>query len=269
MLSCDEQAELAVALCATAETLGHTLSAGAAELMAEDLADYQLEDIAAALRACRRELTGKLTLAAILQRVQAADGRPEPNEAWSIALGALDEYNSAMLTDEIREALGKARPVFQAGDKIGARMAFLSAYQRQLDDARRQSRPVRWSLSEGFNPELRIRAVQEAARTGLLSAPEAATHLARLTHAPITADGAAIAGLLTGSVVHRLGHDDAKALPSKELSSRLQTLKADVLAYMRQSRADRDREQADRKAAFERRRSEAVKAVEQAQAVRG
>ncbi|MFD2884155.1 hypothetical protein ACFS4T_21360 [Pseudomonas lini] len=40
MLSSDERAQLAGAICATAETLGQTISATAAELMADDLAVF-------------------------------------------------------------------------------------------------------------------------------------------------------------------------------------------------------------------------------------
>ena len=64
MLSYAETAELSMAICATAETLGQTLSAPAAKLMAEDLADHPMGVIANALWSCRREVTGKLTLAA-------------------------------------------------------------------------------------------------------------------------------------------------------------------------------------------------------------
>lgn len=149
MLSCDQTAELGAALCATAETLGQALSASAAELMAQDLADYGMDDLANALQACRRELTGKLTLAAILQRIQAADGRPDPNEAWSIALAASDEAESVVLTEEIRQAMSASPPGMAQRDKVGARMSFLSAYQRLVDAARRVGRPVVWSLSMG------------------------------------------------------------------------------------------------------------------------
>lgn len=201
MLSSDQLAALAGAICATAETLGQTLSANAAKLMAEDLADYPAQSIKDALQACRRELTGKLTLAAILQRVQAADGRPEPNEAWSLALAAADEFSSVVLTDEIQLALGAARAVLDAGDKIGARMAFLSAYQRFVDAARREAKPVHWKLSPGFDQAGRLVAVEEAGRLGRLPAHVVREHVAQLTHEPITQDGHAIAGLLTGKVV--------------------------------------------------------------------
>ncbi|MHB1403847.1 MAG: hypothetical protein ACYCWB_15750 [Thiobacillus sp.] len=218
MLSSDQLAALAGAVCATAETLGQTISPGAAKMIAEDLADYPAEDIRAALQACRRELTGKLTLAAILQRVQAADGRPEPNEAWSLALAASDEFDSVVLTDEIQLALGAARAILDAGDKVGARMSFLSAYQRQVDTARREGKPVIWKLSPGFDQQRRLMAVEEAGRLGRLPAPVVQEYRAQLTHEPITQDGAAIAGLITGHV----------AMPTPEVRAKLKQVKEAV-----------------------------------------
>lgn len=215
MLSSDQLAALAGAVCATAETLGQTISPGAAKMIAEDLADYPAEDIRAALQACRRELTGKLTLAAILQRVQAADGRPDPNEAWSLALAASDEFDSVFLTDEIQLALGAARAILEAGDKVGARMSFLSAYQRLVDAARRENRPVKWTLSPGFDQQRRLMAVEEAGRLGRIPALVVQEYRAQLTHEPITQDGAAIAGLITGRA----------AMPSPEVRAKLKLVK--------------------------------------------
>lgn len=199
MLSCDQQAELAAALCATAETLGHALSASAAELMAEDLAEYGMEHIAAALRACRRELTSKLTLGAIMQRIQAADGRPGRDEAWAIALQAGDERDTVLLTGEILAALQVARPILEARDKVGARMAFLSAYDRLIAQARQEAQPVKWELSLGFDPDLRVRAIEQARDLGRLPAPEADRLLLQHAQEAPSPNGLAIAGLLTGN----------------------------------------------------------------------
>lgn len=210
MLSCEQQAELAAALCATAETLGHALSASAAELMAEDLAEYGMEHIAAALRACRKELTGKLTLAAILQRIHADDGRPNRDEAWAIAMQAGDERDTVVLTGEIMAALQVARPILEARDKVGARMAFLGAYDRLVAQARQQSQPVKWVVSLGFDPDLRSRAIEQARDLWRLPAPEAERLLLQYQQSAPTANGAAIAGLLTGS----------SAQPSDEVTRR-------------------------------------------------
>lgn len=241
MLSCDQTAELAAALCATAETLGQVLSANAAELMAQDLADYGMDDLANALQACRRELTGKLTLAAILQRIQAADGRPDPNEAWSIALAAADEAESVMMTEEIRQAMSAAAPSLAARDKVGARMSFLSAYQRLVDAARRTATPVSWSLSLGHDPQRRIAAVEEAGRLGRLPAPEVRKHIARLKNEPVTQDGQAIAGLITGRA----------AMPSPVVREKLLALKADVQAHQKAAEEQRSQEARDSRARFE------------------
>ncbi|MBD1600885.1 hypothetical protein [Pseudomonas typographi] len=200
MLSSDEIAELAGAICATAETLGQTISANAAQLMAEDLAEHEPAAIANALRACRRELSGRLTLAAILQRIQAADGRPGKDEAWAIALTASDEYQTVVLTEEIRVAMNASDPILQAGDKVGARMAFMSAYERLVTQARAEAKPARWDVSLGFDPAGRVLAIETAVRMQLLPPERATKYLADMSIAPVTQDGGAIAGLLSGEV---------------------------------------------------------------------
>lgn len=200
MLSSDDIAELAMALCATAETLGQALSASAAQLMAEDLAEYEFSDIARALRACRHELTGKLTLAAVLQRIQAADGRPGRDEAWGIAMSLSDESDTVVTTDEISLALVAARPILDAGDKIGARMAFISAYDRVVYEARRETKPVKWELSLGFDPKRRSVAVEKAVKMQRITQERAQLYLADLSIAPVKADGLVLAGLISGNV---------------------------------------------------------------------
>ena len=202
-MSKDQVARLALAICATAEIIGHTLTSDAALIMADDLASYKPDDVANALKACRRELNGKLTLASILQRVQASDGRPARDEAWSIALSASDEYDTVVMTDEIQLALSAARPVLDAGDLIGARMAFMSAYDRLILQARSEAAPVKWNVSVGFDAGRRIAAVTAAVQMQRIPQERGQLLLADLTHEPISEDGQAIAGLLTGPDVKR------------------------------------------------------------------
>lgn len=230
--SCDrlmgeELAHVAMAICATAEALGHDLSQSAAELMADDLASYPALVIRDALRACRRELTSRLTLAAILQRINAADGRPEPSEAWAIALSASDEAATVVMTQEITQALFAAKPVLDSGDSIGARMAFIAAYQRLLSSARAEAKPVVWSVSLGRDPSGRVFAIEEACRNGRLSAPVAQGYLADLRQPEVTDDGRAIAGLLTGKT------------PSSSCSQNARERLAEIKRILKQSAADR------------------------------
>lgn len=201
MLSSDQQAELAIAIVATAEVLGQLMSSNAAEMIAQDLAEHPPELIGNALRACRRELTGRLTLAAILQRVHGADGRPEPNEAWAIAMQSMDEAETVLMTPEIQKASAAAAPIYQAGDKVGARMAFLSAYERFTCAARQDAKPVEWQLSLGYDQASRSRAIQEARVLGRLPAPTAALLLSHHNLEATSDGGRAIAGLLTGDAV--------------------------------------------------------------------
>lgn len=220
MLSFDDRAQLAGAICATAETLGQTISATAAELMAEDLAVFAPVDIRKALQSCRRELTSKLTLAAVLQRIQAEDGRPGKDEAWAIAMTTNDEFETVVLTDEIQLALAAAKPVLDAGDKIGARMAFISAYERFVSQARDDVKPVNWHVSVGFDANRRIEAVNKAVQLQRIPQDRGRLYLADLSSAPITEDGRAIAGLLGGPA----------AKPSPEVRGRLGVIKAGMAA---------------------------------------
>lgn len=256
-LSCDQVAQLATAIIATAETLGQTLSASAAQLMAEDLAQHPEEHVGAALRACRRELTGKLTLSAILERAHAADGRPGRDEAWAIALAGSDEFNTVVLTDEIRQAISAAAPILEAGDKVGARMAFLSAYDRLVTEARSEKRPANWSVSLGFDPELRARAIEDAVRMKQLPRHVADQELARLSHdGQPSADSQAIAGLITGKV----------AKPSEKNRKRFQQLKEHI-EQTTKARKERDAaEHTARVAEFEKRRAKALKQIEELEA---
>lgn len=102
----------------------------------------------------------------------AADGRPGAEEAWATALRASDEAQTVVWTDEIAQAWGIAKPVFDGGDEVGARMAFKEAYLRLVDEARRARVAPAWSASLGHDPQLRDCALTAAARGGLLPAPD-------------------------------------------------------------------------------------------------
>lgn len=254
MLTYEQAAELAGALCATAETLGQSLSASAAELMAQDLAEYSEDQIAGALQACRRELTGKLTLAAILQRINAADGRPGRDEAWAIALQGSDERETVVMTAEIQKALIAATPILRLGDKVGARMAFLSAYDRYCAEARNQGAPVKWEVSLGFDSDRRRTAIEDAQRQGLLPPADAARELARLEYTlPPSEAGAAIAGLITGRAF----------APPPESRERIAQLKADLAASQREKAERLHREACEALDRLNQKKAETAAAIEE------
>ncbi|EOS9851166.1 hypothetical protein ACNKVE_005767 [Pseudomonas aeruginosa] len=238
MLSCDQIAELAGALCATAEALGQTLTPTTAEVMAGDLAEFDIDTIAVALQACRRELAGRLTLSAILDRIHGADGRPAANEAWAIALQSYDESETALLTPEVQQAAAAAAPIFNAGDEVGARMAFIAAYDRLVGAARQMAQPVAWILSLGHDAERRGLAIESAQRLGRLPAPQAQLLLKQHGGAPVGNDGRAIAGLLT--------HDSVEG--SSRVRRHLEEIRQGLAVQKHEQREER---QAERGAAPE------------------
>lgn len=198
--SANRLAAIAQVVTATAEVLGHEITPAAVEMMALDLADYPDQQISTALQACRRELTGRLTLAAILERIAVLDGHPEPNEAWAIALLAVDEARSTAMTAEITTALHAAGPVLAAGDEVGARMAFIDRYKRCLMDSRRERKPVRWYLSPGHCQHGRQSEIDRMRREGLINDSERAQMIEQHTQQAllVSPEVGAVIALITG-----------------------------------------------------------------------
>lgn len=230
-------AGLASAIIATAEAMGQEMNPGTAAMMAEDLCAYSVPVVRAALKACRLEVKGRLCMADILQRVQSSDGRPGKDEAWSIALTGSDESETVVMTAEIRQAMVAAQPVLNRRDVVGARMAFNSAYERLVSAARAEATPTTWSVSLGLDPARRVAAIESAVRMQLITQQTGTQYLADLRIAPITTDGQAIAGLLTGS----------EAKPSPQLREKLAEVRQIVdAAKTRQKRERLKKAQADR-----------------------
>lgn len=103
--------------------------------------------------------------------VASPDGRPEPDEAWAIAVRAEDETSTLVWFDELAQAWAIAQPLFYR-DKVGARLAFLDAYERLVADARAAGRPVNWTASLGTDATRRDISPADADRLPALPAPQ-------------------------------------------------------------------------------------------------
>lgn len=160
------------------------------------LGGFELADISRALSA---HTTGKrghfppLPADVINFLKPANNGHLPTEEAWALALTTADEAVTVVWTAEIAQAFGVAKPCLDLGDKFGARQAFVSAYERLVAVA---GAPC-WQVSMGHDATCRADAVAEAVRLGRLEQSQ----VAHLLPAPITAEGAALAGVLTGRVV--------------------------------------------------------------------
>lgn len=98
------------------------------------------------------------------------DSRPGVEEAWAIAVQAMDERNTVMLNNEISEASMASQPIFESGDEVGARMAFREIYARLIAEARAKGLPAVWWPSLGTDRDGRHAVLQKAVGDGLISA---------------------------------------------------------------------------------------------------
>lgn len=156
--------DLIKAVAVTAELCGRTFSDAAARVFVSDLSAFPEPAVIKALARCRKEVRGVLTVQDVVSRID--DGRPGPEEAW--ALLPLDESQSAVWTDEMSKAWGIAMPLYDSGDKTGARFAFKEAYIKAVDRARDAGKPVNWTPTLGTDPYGREKVIAEAAAAGKL-----------------------------------------------------------------------------------------------------
>jgi hypothetical protein len=161
------------AVAVTAELCGRTFTPAAAAVFVGDLAGFPEAQVLGALRRCRMEVRGVLTVQDVISRMD--DGRPSAAEAW--AMVPRSEADSAVLTEEIAHAWGIAAPALDAGDRFAAQRAFAAAYDRAVAAARDRREPVKWFPSLGHDPEARIAVIERAAALGRLSARQAAAAL--------------------------------------------------------------------------------------------
>lgn len=182
--------------------------------------------------------------------------RLSADEAWALALGAFDEADTVCVTDEILEAVAVASPVWESGDKIGARMAFKSAYERIAGERRQHGQSPTWRLSLGWDGERRTLAAQEALRLGRMTADQVQAYL---PEPPASGPAAAIAGLLSGKVVAFPVDDDA--LTRKRMAQLRQAINGG------ESRKPASDPVAEREA-FNQRKHEAVEAIARMQSER-
>lgn len=100
-----------------------------------------------------------------------ADDRVGAEEAW--ALYPHDELSSAVITDEISEAMSVAQVLLNEGDKIGARMAFKEAYTRITSRNKLNGIKPKWFASLGTDKQCRESALKQAVTQGRLPQSQA------------------------------------------------------------------------------------------------
>lgn len=230
---------------------GKVLSNGAMKAVFEALRHYPLDMLLPAIK--RHIQTAQFAPAPkdIIDMLEMKQKRLTADEAW--AMMPRDETETVVWTDEMAQAYGIAYDLIVDGDRIAARMAFKSAYERLCDEATVIGKPVRWSVALGYDKTKIEPVLQQAVQLGRISRESVKHYL------PAPMDGGPIAGLLTGKIV--------------ELPNNAQHLK-ERWGSLKQSLTDadqrlRDKKQAemqaalDKRLAFEAKRQDALDKVTQ------
>lgn len=164
------------AIAVTAELTGTQFSRDAMFVMAEDLLAYPLDKVLIAFERCRRELKGKLTLAAILERID--DGWQSAEEAFNALVSGWENDSISILTTHTAmQAAQSATALFNAGDKYRAGMAFKTAYERMVSEKKAKGIQPDWFVSAGVDKEQLAHVVKEATMNGHITQDYALTLL--------------------------------------------------------------------------------------------
>jgi len=152
----------------TAELMEQSLSPAAAAMLAQELKDYRMEDVRMALRLVRNG-ADRFSQKAVMDALGKVlpDGRPGADEAW--AMLPMDESETVVMTEEMRDAWGIVRELIEDGDRIAARMAFRDAYNRIVDKAKLDGKKPVWYASLGHDATRRDEVLAAAVRQGRLS----------------------------------------------------------------------------------------------------
>lgn len=109
-----------------------------------------------------------------IEKTSNKNNHVSADEAWSIALQSLDEKNTVVWNDAISQAFLIAKDVMP--DRVGARMAFKSAYERIITGLESPDK-LKWYPSIGTCKESREGALKRAADLGRLKHDHAASLL--------------------------------------------------------------------------------------------
>lgn len=163
-----EQDKTAVLIAGTADIIGQSLNQAAIALMVEDLAEWDFNEIQAALNACRREVKGRLSLKDIIDRLpKKGDVLPSADEAWGQIVDFGNEYKTIIAPKIAFQAAYQGAFALMDTDKVGARMAFKAAYDRLLPEY--LDKPIEYQISLSNNRNERREALIRAVEDGKIS----------------------------------------------------------------------------------------------------
>lgn len=145
------------------------------EVFWQSVRSFPFDDVKAAFNIHMKTSKFFPTPADIIEKIPKPmySGHLGADEAWHIALKAMDENVSVITNEEILKAREIAMDIYESGDKVGARMAFRDAYNRVITE-----NPVpNWFLSLGRSREEREGVILKALEHGVISRKTAQGYL--------------------------------------------------------------------------------------------
>jgi len=187
MLDADKK-EFATIVSATLKTYRIEPDADVLRLWWGVLSNFTIEQVRDGFNHFIGSKEGKFSIvpANIIESIEKLkpDGRLGSDEAWAIY--PHDEATSAVLTNEIAEAMQIAKPLLDEGDKYGARMAFKEAYARIVNNNKNAGIAPKWFPSLGTDKNGREEVLKQAVQLGRLTQDHALSLLPAKINPAIT-----------------------------------------------------------------------------------
>lgn len=155
-------------LTSIAEMYGKNIKPTQTAMYFRALTQYPIEAIQAALDAhvCSAERGRFMPLPADLiaqLETMRFDGRPSAEEAWSVAIGTLNEKDTIVWTEETATAwFSGANELMFAGDKFNASRGFIGKYNELVVMARRNGVAIKWVITPGDDKDMREQVIRQA-----------------------------------------------------------------------------------------------------------
>lgn len=223
------------ALAITVEICGGTaFSPAAAAVISNTLAEHEEEAVLRALKRCMGEVKGRLSLADILQRIEANDGRPSADVAWSIVEPHSEDRTIVATT----EAMQAAHEVAHLEDRVAARMAFRDRYTELVASSRSRQAPVTWTVSLGHDPAGREAPLREGVSLGRIEPGKVSDLIGGPTHG---SEPSGVSRLLAGHQDCKSGLFEVGVNPAATLAAIRKDLEIGIAKAKAESEA-RDRE---------------------------
>lgn len=175
----EDQEKFAQVLLSCGEIYSKEVRDGQIALFWEAVKDIPLDKITQAFTKHIKTSRFFPTPAEILGYIPSAQfsGHIGADEAWTLALKAMDENATVILNEEILKAREMAMDIYYSGDKVGARMAFKGAYQNAILG----NEKPKWFVSLGHDKNSREGEIAKAYDAGLISYEQVVKYLPSTT----------------------------------------------------------------------------------------